>query len=341
MTIPGLDYAFLRYMRVQRETQRHIQEIYLPQFAGFHRVVDLGCGDGDFVAMLIEQGHQALGVDSDPQEVAYARSANIPVAEADVFDWLLAEADAVEKGQRPAWDGVFSAHLVEHLRYERVLNLIRLSYRILRPGGKIILATPNVRGLFSHLEMFYMHFGHETFYHPQLLCFFLEYVGFTGTEIGENLQTGSPFLGAYSKNIRENCSQQALKQYLSTPLDPIRLLEPVHYQHELPGRRNPLARLWHWGKMVLARRIVFHFLDPVVKQINDNLNSLAQINERIAALNANLAKLNAGFSQIYDDLARINAALTTTANGFARMDGAFEAYVAAVKPEQERHIAFQ
>ncbi|GEM_PF-1083611 len=335
MTIPGLDYAFLRYMQVRRETQREIQKIYLPRFADCHRVVDLGCGDGDFVALLAEQGHEALGVDSDAQEVAYARSANIPVAEADVFDWLTAEADAVEKGERPAWDGVFSAHLVEHLRYERVLDLIRLSYRILRPGGKIILATPNVRGLFSHLEMFYMHFGHETFYHPQLLCFFLEYCGFTGTEIGENLQTGSPLLGLHIKNIREHQSQQVLKQYLATPLDPIRFPDPIRYEHDLPGKRNPLARLWHWGKMFLVRKIVFPFLDPVVKQLNDNLNSLGQINERIAALNANVAQLNAGFSQVDDDLARINIALTQTADGFARMDGAFEVFVAATKPEKK------
>ena len=62
------------------------------------------------------------------------------------------------------------------------------------PGGVIVLATPDVRSLFSHLEMFYLHFGHVSFYHPRLLCFFLDHAGFVDTEYGANPQTASPLL---------------------------------------------------------------------------------------------------------------------------------------------------
>ena len=42
--------------------------------------------------------------------------------------------------------------------------------------------------------MFYLHFGHVSFYHPRLLCFFLEHAGFVEPQYGANPQTASPLL---------------------------------------------------------------------------------------------------------------------------------------------------
>jgi hypothetical protein len=56
------------------------------------------------------------------------------------------------------------------------------------------MVTPNARSLFSHLEMFYLHFGHITFYHPRLVCFFLDHEGFVKPQFGENPETASPLL---------------------------------------------------------------------------------------------------------------------------------------------------
>jgi len=57
----GLDYDFLRYIGVESETQKRIQGFYLPFFEGCKRVVDLGCGDGDFLGLLEEKGIEATG----------------------------------------------------------------------------------------------------------------------------------------------------------------------------------------------------------------------------------------------------------------------------------------
>jgi len=201
---PGLDYAFLRYVGVQSQTQRHIQEVYLPYFTGCQRIADLGCGDGDFVALLVEHGHEALGVDRDPQMVAHVRSANLPVVEADVFDWLATEAETVERAQAPAWDGVFSAHLVEHLPYQQVLTLCADAWRILRPGGVIVLATPNVAALQAHLDGYYKHFGHVTFYHPELLRFLLSHSGFEVLETGTNQHVPSTLFFPVLRQLNEH-----------------------------------------------------------------------------------------------------------------------------------------
>lgn len=185
-----LDYRFLRYIGVTREGQRRIQAFYLPFFEDCHRVVDLGCGEGHFVEMLAERGLEAVGVDRDEECCREASQRGIKVVCQDVFDYLR----VMEEG---AVDGIFSSHLVEHLPYQEVLELLSLCYQALAPGGAIVLTTPNVRGLFSHLEMFYMHFGHVTFYHPNLLCFLLQYRGFSNPVAGENPSLASPLLGDF------------------------------------------------------------------------------------------------------------------------------------------------
>ncbi|MCB0025247.1 MAG: class I SAM-dependent methyltransferase, partial [Caldilinea sp.] len=135
---PDLDYRFLEYLGVSIDGEAALHSIYVPMFAGRDRVVDLGCGLGGFVKLLRAQGIDAFGVDGDPMCVAEARSHDIPVVQDDVLGYLR----AVEP---ESLDGVFSAHLVEHLPYEVVLELIELSFRALRPGGRLLLATPNPR----------------------------------------------------------------------------------------------------------------------------------------------------------------------------------------------------
>ena len=116
-----------------------------------------------------------------PRCVGEARTHAIPVVQDNVIDHLR----TIEPG---ALDAIFSAHLVEHLPYEVVLELIELSFRALRPGGRLLLATPNPRALVSHLEMYTMHFGHVAMYHPNLLAFFMRYAGFAARRPAEKTQ---------------------------------------------------------------------------------------------------------------------------------------------------------
>ncbi len=184
----SLEHAFLRHIGVESATQRQVQSHYLPFFEDCTRVVDLGCGDGDFTQMLIEQGIEAIGVDSDFVMCQHTRERGIPVVCEDALAYL-------EHLEPASIDGIYAAHLVEHLPYQAVLHLIELAYRALAPGGRILLVTPNARALISHLEMFYLHFGHQSFYHPRLLEFFLDWVGFQDLSWGENPHPEHPLFG--------------------------------------------------------------------------------------------------------------------------------------------------
>lgn len=46
-----------------------------------------------------------------------------------------------------SFDSVFSEHLIEHLRYDDGLHLLNECYRVLRPGGRVRVATPSLRQL--------------------------------------------------------------------------------------------------------------------------------------------------------------------------------------------------
>ncbi|MBN1937166.1 MAG: class I SAM-dependent methyltransferase [Anaerolineae bacterium] len=191
MTLAGLDSAFLEYIGYDPVVQKTHQRFYLPFFSGCQRVVDLGCGSGDFVELLVETGIDAVGVDADPDAIQVVLQRGLKAVNQDVFVYL----DEIE----PATiDGVFAGHLAEHLAYEKVFELIELAYRALKPGGVIVLATPDPRSLYAHLEMFYLHFGHITFYHPRLLCFFLEKVGFINASFANSespVQSPAPIFG--------------------------------------------------------------------------------------------------------------------------------------------------
>jgi SAM-dependent methyltransferase len=241
VTRPGLDHDFLRYIGCDSKTKKAHQRFYLPFFEGCGRVVDLGCGSGDFVELLLQHDVDAVGVDPDPVAAQSMRERGLPVVQQDALAYL--DTLAPE-----SIDGVFAAHLVEHLPYERVYALVEGAYRALRSGGTIVLATPDPRSLVAHLEMYYLHFGHETFYHPRLLCFFLERVGFVGSEFGSSdspVQPQSPMFDL-------------------TGMHPIRPTLPVWRQ----------GLFWRFVRAV-RMAVAYVFLNPYLDLIQSNFQRLA------------------------------------------------------------------
>lgn len=298
---PGLDDAFLRYIQATPENQRRIQSFYLPLFTDRDGlVVDLACGHGDFVQLLTEHGVEAVGVDSDPACCEEAQGRGMNVLYSDVFDYLR----RVEEG---SLSGIFSAHLVEHLPYQQVMELIRLSYRGLQPGGVIVLTTPNVRGLYPHLESFYMHFGHVAFYHPRLLCFFLDYFGFSSPRTGENPRMAHPLW----RRVAWPDPGGAVAWSDGDPDWP----PPLHYRLQRPSEHGSIIeRAIAGGKSLLAGRVLQPFLDRLLSGVNQ---SIVELRHYVRQLNSN-----------------VNA----THRRLMALDRPVECYVYATKGEVELHL---
>ena len=302
MTYPGLEDAFLRYIQATPKNIRQIQSFYIPFFANCQNlVVDLACGHGDFVQLLTEHGVETLGVDSDAACCAAARQRGINIVCKDVFDYL----GQVEEN---SLCGVFSAHLVEHLPYQKVMELIHLSYQALKPGGVILLATPNVRGLYPHLESFYMHFGHVMFYHPKLLSFFLDYFGFSNPRVGENPRMAHPLWRGVTW-IDPDDRVKTKTDLSSVPL--------VCYSPQLTSKFSGfLGRLVSSVKMFAVRLVVQPLLDRVIEGVN---RSLQVVNHDIAYHGQYLHQLNTNVNATHQQL--------------LGLDRSVECYVYATKGE--------
>jgi SAM-dependent methyltransferase len=96
------------------------------------RFLDVGCGSGASLELAQSVGWSAEGVDFDPQAVANARQRGLSVHCGQLSDQGFADG---------SFDLVLMSHVIEHVHDP--LTLLSECRRILRPGGTILLLTPN------------------------------------------------------------------------------------------------------------------------------------------------------------------------------------------------------
>ena len=129
--------------RFQRYRIEKVREIHDP--GPQDRVVDLGCGWGTFGFALAPRVAELVGVDFSAKsiELCERRLAANPTPHLR-FVCADAAATGLEAGK---WDLVIAADLFEHLYPEDSIGIVREAYRLLRPGGRFSIWTPN-RGHF-------------------------------------------------------------------------------------------------------------------------------------------------------------------------------------------------
>jgi SAM-dependent methyltransferase len=96
------------------------------------QVLDVGCGSGRSLAELRDLGWQVEGVDFDPEAVAAAAQRGLSV-----------RVGSLEQHRYPpaSLDAVLMSHVLEHVADP--IGLLAEGRRILRPGGRLLLITPN------------------------------------------------------------------------------------------------------------------------------------------------------------------------------------------------------
>ena len=169
---PGFDYVGFedRYRGSEQEI-RECQRKYLERFRGAGEVLDVGCGRGEFLELLREAGLRGTGVDSNVDMALLCREKGLSVECTDAFRYLDSVPDA-------SLGGIFSAQFIEHLPPPQIIYFVKLSARKLRPGGVIVLETPNPTCLSVFARSFYMDFSHMWPCHPEAMRYLLESSGF-------------------------------------------------------------------------------------------------------------------------------------------------------------------
>jgi SAM-dependent methyltransferase len=175
------EHAYVALERRYRGTQEEIAErisFYLPFLEGKGKVLDLGCGRGEALALLRDHGVPAAGVDSSARMVELCRERGLVAEEGDLLAKLADVAD-VAPG---SLGGVVSFHVVEHLPPDVVDRLVRLASRALAPGGVLILETPNPLSLVVAARNFWLDPTHRRPVHPESLRWSYELAGFDPIE---------------------------------------------------------------------------------------------------------------------------------------------------------------
>ncbi len=107
-------------------------------------ILDLGCGDGRLAASYRKSSNRVWGVEINPEQRARAVGLLERVLEID----LEGEWSQLEDG---VFDLVVISSVVEHIfDYRHLFSEIA---RVLKPGGALIVATPNAASLRSRMEL--------------------------------------------------------------------------------------------------------------------------------------------------------------------------------------------
>lgn len=139
-------------------------------------VLDVGSGRGEWLDVLRGAGIEARGVDVNSEFVNSSTARGLDVELMDAFAYLQGVATA-------SLGTVTAFHLVEHLDIRRLVELVDQAARVLRPGGLLILETPNPTNLNVGASSFFRDPTHRRPVHPDFLTFLVRECGFASAEL--------------------------------------------------------------------------------------------------------------------------------------------------------------
>jgi 2-polyprenyl-3-methyl-5-hydroxy-6-metoxy-1,4-benzoquinol methylase len=168
-----VDYlAFEDRFRGSSEAIATRQGDYVDYFAGVSEVLDIGCGRGEFLALLRDRGIPARGVDVDEAMVASCHNNGLyNVEHADALEFLDRQPDGV-------FGGVFISQVVEHLTTPELVELLRAVSRKCSPGAVLIVETLNPESFPVLARWYWLDPTHTRLVHPETLQYLIEHVGF-------------------------------------------------------------------------------------------------------------------------------------------------------------------
>jgi O-antigen chain-terminating methyltransferase len=181
-----MDPLYAAFEEVFRGGRELVQERVKPYLADIETaasaerardlIIDIGCGRGEWLELVQQAGFLGRGIDNNEVFVQLCRSRDLDVIKGDAFDVLKSFSDA-------SATAITSMHLVEHLPYESLIRLIDECHRLLKPGGVLILETPNPENITVGSYTFYMDPTHRNPIPPGVLLWLAKSRGFKESRV--------------------------------------------------------------------------------------------------------------------------------------------------------------
>lgn len=174
--------AFEDKHRGSRELIKDRVSVYLPFIVPLKeiypnvRALDIGCGRGEWLELLKDNGIDAQGIDLDEGMLKICNTLDLNVIQGDGIAYLQEQPDN-------SLISISAFHVIEHISFENLQILVKESMRVLQPGGLLILETPNPENIKVATENFYLDPTHTKPIPSQLLVFLSEYYNFSRTKV--------------------------------------------------------------------------------------------------------------------------------------------------------------
>lgn len=186
--------------RGSRSLIKNRLKIYLPFIRAASKLddssaLDIGCGRGEWLELLKENGISAQGIDINNAMLKSCFELGFDVIQTDGIQYL--------REQKNNSRIVISAfHVVEHINFDELQLLVKESLRVLKPGGILILETPNPENIKVATESFHLDPTHIKPIPSKLLSFLPEFYGYIRTKV-LRLQESSELIGKKSVTLTE------------------------------------------------------------------------------------------------------------------------------------------
>jgi len=272
--------------------------------------LDLGCGRGEWLQILHQQGFIAFGIDLNERFIEQCRDLGLQVACADAFEYLRGVPDS-------SYCLLSAFHLIEHLSHAQIDTLVSEAHRVLRPNGVLLLETPSIDNLLVASKSFYSDPTHTTPIHPEALCFLLQQAGFAWSK-AIYLNGGSEIDASHDQITRLfNGVAQDVCIFASPQQPNISFTEEAHWQSQL--HRAPT-------------------FSEVLYQYNQALaNSFLQLQAWQAAVDPSLQQLQAWQAAVDPSLQQLQAWQAAVDPSLQQL----QAWQAAVDPSLQQLQAWQ
>lgn len=180
-----LDAYYIAFEDANRGSTQQIRQqlsVYLPYvqplaaLSQAQPLLDIGCGRGEWLSLLHDHGIAAYGLDINGVMVNLVRKAGLDARHVDALTHLQQLPDN-------SLSAVSSMHVVEHLPFPVLFNLLMEIRRVLVPGGLLLLETPNPENVLVGSHTFYHDFTHRNPVTPTALTFLARYLDFQDINI--------------------------------------------------------------------------------------------------------------------------------------------------------------
>lgn len=226
------------YFKARQIDLDYYNEFNLPQYLRFQLpenknsdILDIGCGLGQMLSTLKENGYTSLtGIDISNEAINACRKKDLNVFQINNI------TDFVVTGRK--YDFIIMSHVLEHLNKNEVIStLSHIRSHLLSDTGKLLIMVPNAQSP-TGTYWAYEDFTHNTLFTAGSMIYVLKSAGFDEiTFIDQDGLSGS-------KGLKKMLKKVLLKLF--------KLSEKLKFKATGATYHQPSPRIYTWELKVLA-----------------------------------------------------------------------------------------